>query len=848
MVDNIFSNSFDEWFIGDSELVQNESEFNIDLAAEEFDCLESESDLIAVWECEETSDLINTGSEVYNEFDIETINESKSIFEQELTYTHSEYFSENIDENLVIDEQKLVEELEIFSDLYALQSRDYEPVEKNIENKPIQKSSKKADQQINSLVSNTINTNIEKVINAIGDGIAQSVETAVSRSIDTASSNLFSPRDPKDNYKSSEKVPSPKVKELVKEPREDKTSIPLMLHQNQALDVCKYPNVSESVEAINATKPKSPSTLLLENSHDLTEWINPWLHQSLKLAELSQLGSIVDELQSLKNRWLLPGFQLAVVGEINRGKSTLINRLLKRFVVNVDELSSTATFTSVTAGSVNRMEVRFSPKRREARSVEESSWKDLLTVDSTGNDREVFADVQISLDDAWLRSLDIKLIDTPGTGDLNGHRASLICDLLNRSDAVVMVVSAIAPLSMTEATFLKELVMGRHIDCILVVVSHLDEIAKEQRTRLLDHIQGRVAEVSETIPVLPLHPVNDETEAFVMDAVKNQIATMVSKGDRRAWRSQQVARQLADHLCNLIKIGENAIASARIDPVAREQALQKAQAEAQQAEVHWQKIRHELDNRSQQCYLQLQEKILNAKDDLIKVLCSELNLTPNPKLWWERKLPSRVRLEFPILSRKSENFLLKAIARDFEWLQSEVSRAFDIQINWKYAQPLDSVSESLNIDHEPEELEIIDLQRYHLLARIGSSAAMIGGYVFGPPVGIITNLGVGLLSETFVNKTLDEQRRTIEEKLTVIVDEAFDKHCQHISESLHNLYRQLIEDTKRHQSIWESVKNTAIQENAIVGANETLWQQMIESASILKADIITVIQQHYKSA
>ncbi len=620
------------------------------------------------------------------------------------------------------------------------------------------------------------------------------------------------------------------------------------------------PDVSAfSLTALNSTqqilKPDTSSTKAAVQTPvepwqypaDITQQINTWLHKCLMLAESFQLKDLMSELQAIENHWHFPGFRLAVVGEFNRGKSTLINRLLGRFVVPVGTFSTTAILISIIAGSEDSMEVRFSKAHREVRLVQQSSWDDLLATDIAESDREVVAGVQLTLDNGWLRSLDIELIDTPGTNDLNVHRASLVFDVLSQCDAALMVVSANSPFSMTEAAFLKQEMMGRHIDRILVVISHLDTIAPQQRSRVLDYIRKQVAEVSEAISVLPLHPVDsNSTEDAVLKAVQNQIAAIVSKGNslgnsfasRRGWRSQQVAGQLADHLSNLIEIGESAIAAARMDPTLREQALKQAQQETRKAEACWKKIRRELDRRCQHCYQQLKEKILITKNDLIDVLSFELSRTPNPKFWWERELPFCLRRKFPAIGRELEKLLMEAIAQDFVWLQSEVSRAFNIKMT---NESLVVPSETLEMSSDLKQLELSDIQRYRLLTRIGSSAAMIGGYVFGGPVGILANLGITLLGENFLNGTLEEQRDAIAQQLTSVVDQAFDEHCQRVSDRLHHLYSQLIQDTKHQQSVWESAKNTALRESSLVGANETQWRQMIEASDALRAEIIVAL-------
>jgi tRNA U34 5-carboxymethylaminomethyl modifying GTPase MnmE/TrmE len=557
-------------------------------------------------------------------------------------------------------------------------------------------------------------------------------------------------------------------------------------------DDAKAFHLPTSEPSVSLQQIAKPPVDRSEHPTDLTEQIDPWLHQSLVLAESQQLNEIVSEFHHLTQRWHLPGFRLAIVGEFNRGKSTFVNRLLDRSLVPTDLLPATAVLTSMIAGVEESMEVSFSPQSKELRPLEPASWGDLCITDSTGQERDVRASVQLTLDDAWLRSLDLELIDTPGMGDLNQQREQLLLDLLNQCDAVVMVVSAIAPISMTETAFLKQQLLGRHLNRITIVVSHLDTIAMEQRHRLLAHIQGKVAEISDSISILPLHPIDGETtEVEVLQTVKTEVAAMVSKSERRAWRSQQIARQILDLLNHSIQIGQNAISAGKINPEQQRQVLEQIQQQTKAAELHWQKIKGELNKRQEQCYQQLQQKVFEHKNDLMEQLLLELDRTQNPKFWWERELSLRLRREFTALGRKLEDVLLKSISRDSEWLKKEVSQFSSLLNIGNISQYSASKSESLGINYQPNQLELFDLQNYRLLTRMGGSAAMIGGYVFGGPIGILASLGTTVLGDRILSSKLEEQRRIIAEELQPSIERATNQYCQSISERLSNLYHQI---------------------------------------------------------
>ncbi len=569
----------------------------------------------------------------------------------------------------------------------------------------------------------------------------------------------------------------------------------------------------------------------------------PWLRRCLQLAESippapvekgGLRGDIIAQLQALEARQRTPGFRLAFLGEFSRGKSFLINRLLGRELLPVAAPPTTATLTSIVAGTQEQMEVTFSKQRQEVRPLQESSWDDLLATDRVGSDREVLAGVRITLDNPWLRELDVEVIDTPGAGDLNGRRAALVFDLLSQCDAAVLLVSATLPFSMTEAAFLEQEVMGRHVPRILAAVSKLDTIDLEERESVISAIRQRVGKISPAIPVLPAHPVDAiTTEEEALSTVRSQIAAMVAKGDRRAWRSRQIAAQLADCLSQMVKVGEGAIAAALGSAAERERALRKAQEELRTAQLEWEQLRLELERRRLLRERQLRLKIMESKQDLVERLAFELSRAPQPKTWWERDLPFQMRRELMALSRQLENLLLKALAEDFEWLQGEINRTFATQIQ-KKAAPTQERSE---IQPEFRQISLTNTQRYRVLTRLGSSAATICGYVLSGPVGIVLSTGVWLLGEQIINKEVEAQRRLLSEELEITVGKALDEYCTQISLRERQLYSQLGEDTKREESIWQSTKNAAFQTDG-TGSNEKVWQELIQGATDLRQEIL----------
>ena len=581
----------------------------------------------------------------------------------------------------------------------------------------------------------------------------------------------------------------------------------------------------------------------LKTPSDLADRLLNWLSQCEEFAnylsiENREIGEqMVALLKTIERRRSLPSFRLTFVGEFSRGKSHLVNRLLGRNVLPEGALPTTATITSILAGEEDCMEVKIAGKT-EIRSLEESSWEDLLATDSAGTDAEVFAGLRIRLNHEWLRSLDVEIIDTPGAGDLSDRRAAMISDILSQSDAAVLLVSATFPFSMTEAAFLEQEVIGRHVPRIMVAVSKLDTIPPEQRGKVMQSIRYRIAEVSANVPILSTYPVDPmQQEATALAAIVNQIEMLVNQGDRRIWRSHQVAQQLVDWLSQLIKIAQISIATLQMDDEQRECSLRQAQNELESLELNWESLQLEISKRRLKHSQAIRQRVVSIKEELVENLAFDLQKTPDPKVWWERDLPFRLRRELTALSRKSESFLLNLIAKDVEWLQSEVTRLFDTKV----PEQIPTQHEGMDIALKPEQGEIIDLQRYRLLSRVGSTAAMIAGSIFGGPIGMAASTGVLLTSEQVINQKLDTQRKFLSAKLEQTIDDVLDDYCKKSSDRLRQLYQKILDDMESAQTKWKFARKSSFSGEFRDIANIQGWERIVHRASALRQELVIAL-------
>jgi len=570
---------------------------------------------------------------------------------------------------------------------------------------------------------------------------------------------------------------------------------------------------------------------------NVDEHIESWIGNCLKLAETISCQEIITALTELDVRWEFPGFRLAFVGEFSRGKSTLINRLLERDLLPVGARPTTGTLISIVPGVTEKMEVRTTEQGWVTRPIEASSWNDLLASEENKDNQEQLTQVRLTLDHPWLRTIDVELIDTPGAGDLNSDRTALLCDLLSQCDAAVILVSATLPFSITEATFLEQEVLGRHIPNVLVAVSKFDTVAQDQKFELFKVIHERVMEVSTKVPIIPIHPLNpDSSEIDALARVKTQIESMVEKGERRIWRSRKVAGQLVDYLNQMISLSEAAIKSVQMSIAEKEQAIHQAQQKKANTELYWEDIRLNLDERRQQHTQKLRQKVLHAKEELTEVYSFELKKAKDLKNWWERDLPFQLRRELLILGNQLSEEILNELADDFEWMQNEVAQKFSRQLRRHSSDSSTTVSVDLRLS----QLQLTDIRQYALLTGLASSATTICGYIFGGPTGAVISTVAWVLSDQFINQKTDEQRQRLSEELVLNLERIADDYCNRLSERLRQLYNQMIEEIKEEQKVWQSAWESTLKKSTNT-QDISHYTQLIKQASQLKQEITTVL-------
>lgn len=195
-------------------------------------------------------------------------------------------------------------------------------------------------------------------------------------------------------------------------------------------------------------------------------------------------------LAGLMARLAAKRFNLAVVGEFKRGKSTLINALLGEELLPSAVVPLTSVITSIQYG-----------ERRQARVIFlDGSTTEIplahLELYATekhnpGNVRQV---KQIDvLHPAPLLQEGVQIVDTPGIGSVYDHNTQVAESFLPQADAAILVLSVDQPVSQNEMDFLRR--VREYAPKILFVLNKIDYLKEKERLEALEFSQATIKKV-----------------------------------------------------------------------------------------------------------------------------------------------------------------------------------------------------------------------------------------------------------------------------------------------------------------------------------------------------------------
>lgn len=201
-----------------------------------------------------------------------------------------------------------------------------------------------------------------------------------------------------------------------------------------------------------------------------------------RLLRLAALGEeletkrVADEARELAARISEGRFYVACVGQFKRGKSTLINALIRESVLPVGFTPVTAVPTVVRFGEQLRVRVR--AQDRPWQEVRVSDLKQYVSEEHNPENTKRVTGVEAFVPSSLLSS-GMCLVDTPGLGSVFTGNTAATEDFIPHIDAALVVVGADPPLAGEELALVEA--VARNVRDVILVLNKADRTTDEER-------------------------------------------------------------------------------------------------------------------------------------------------------------------------------------------------------------------------------------------------------------------------------------------------------------------------------------------------------------------------------
>lgn len=181
-------------------------------------------------------------------------------------------------------------------------------------------------------------------------------------------------------------------------------------------------------------------------------------------------------------------FNLVVVGQFKRGKSTLVNALIGDDILPTAVVPLTSIVTMVRYGAEEKVTVGFRGDKREI--ISRRNLPDFVTEKFNPRNVKEVQSVDIELPCEFLKC-GINLVDTPGVGSIYAHNTDAANHFLPESDAIIFLMTADQPLSIGEVEFIRN--VRDHVTKIFFVLNKVDMLSEPERKEAADFIVDSIS-------------------------------------------------------------------------------------------------------------------------------------------------------------------------------------------------------------------------------------------------------------------------------------------------------------------------------------------------------------------
>jgi GTPase Era involved in 16S rRNA processing len=239
------------------------------------------------------------------------------------------------------------------------------------------------------------------------------------------------------------------------------------------------------------------------------------------IRETGIYGNSYTLLEELKNKTEKTELVISVFGQFKRGKSTLINNIIKENILPVGVIPVTSVVTQIKYGKLG---AQVFLQGQGAVSITAEDLKEYIDESrNSGNEKKV-EKVVITMESDFLKG-GLTLVDTPGVGSLHKNNSKVAYNYIRESDAVIFLLSVDSPINEIERDFLKH--TRQYADKIFFAVNKADYVTAVELKEYISYCENLLQDVmeAENIRLFPMSAKNkdDKGVSALVEAVSREI-------------------------------------------------------------------------------------------------------------------------------------------------------------------------------------------------------------------------------------------------------------------------------------------------------------------------------------
>lgn len=250
----------------------------------------------------------------------------------------------------------------------------------------------------------------------------------------------------------------------------------------------------------------------------------------IEIARAEQIAGIEHKLHFLKEKLAAGQLHLAVLGQMKRGKSSLINALLKADVLPTGVLPVTAIITEIRYGETPGATIVYATGGlREQVAI--SSLADYISEAKNPGNRKQVASVEVTYPSSFLED-GIILIDTPGIGSTHAHNTETTKHYLEQVDAGIVVFSVDPPITAVESQFVAGL--RDEVPKLFFILNKIDSTSERELSEVVNFLKEELDRLN--IPSPEIFPLSARQDRENQQISGNTSSTGLDVFERRLQR------------------------------------------------------------------------------------------------------------------------------------------------------------------------------------------------------------------------------------------------------------------------------------------------------------------------